>query len=87
MADEANHRDVNHTFADMKDDDPNPFIEHHKQDAAFAWRLNTNGADAWSAKDSASGSAAGTGEKSKTKSTVTAIPINSMEDSAKAAAK
>jgi hypothetical protein len=40
MADETHHRDVNHTFADMKDDDPNPFISMHKQDAAYAWRLN-----------------------------------------------
>ena len=27
MADETHHRDVNHTFADMKSDDPNPFLE------------------------------------------------------------
>jgi hypothetical protein len=30
MADEAHHRDVNHTFADMKSDDPNPFVTTHK---------------------------------------------------------
>lgn len=30
MADEAHHRDVNHTFADMKNDDPNPFVTTHK---------------------------------------------------------
>ena len=30
MADETHHRDVNHTFADMKSDDPNPFVATHK---------------------------------------------------------
>ncbi len=39
FADEANHRDVNHTFASMESDDPNPFVEKHLQDAAHAWRL------------------------------------------------
>lgn len=39
FADESNHRDVNHTFATMKSDDPNPFIEKHQHDAAIAWRL------------------------------------------------
>ena len=39
MADESNHRDVNHTFADMKSDDPNPFIQKHKENAVLAWRL------------------------------------------------
>jgi hypothetical protein len=38
-ADETNHRDVNHTFADMKDDDPNPYVEKHNQDAEKAWRM------------------------------------------------
>jgi len=38
-ADESHHRDVNHTFADMESDDPNPFIEMHKGDAARAWRI------------------------------------------------
>eukprot|EP01038_Epipyxis_sp_PR26KG_P015504 gene15504-20924_t len=38
MADEANHRDVNHTFADMKTDDPNPFLESHKHNASTAWQ-------------------------------------------------
>ena len=41
FADEANHRDVNHTFATMESDDPNPFIEKHLEDAAAAWRLET----------------------------------------------
>jgi hypothetical protein len=54
MADEANHRDVNHTFADMQTDDPNPFIEQHRENAAFAWRLNRTGEDAWHLKDSTS---------------------------------
>mmetsp|Transcript_25458 Transcript_25458/g.37542 ORF Transcript_25458/g.37542 Transcript_25458/m.37542 type:complete len:335 (-) Transcript_25458:105-1109(-) len=39
-ADETHHRDVNHTFADMKSDDPNPFVEKHKEDAVRAWRLH-----------------------------------------------
>jgi hypothetical protein len=30
MADETHHRDVNHTFADMKSDEANPFIVNHK---------------------------------------------------------
>merc|ERR550519_3344820 len=31
MADEANHRDVNHTFASLKSNETNPYIEkHHK---------------------------------------------------------
>lgn len=51
MADEANHRDVNHTFADMKSDDPNPFLEQHKENAAFAWRLHVTGQDAFHADE------------------------------------
>mmetsp|Transcript_1078 Transcript_1078/g.1749 ORF Transcript_1078/g.1749 Transcript_1078/m.1749 type:complete len:403 (-) Transcript_1078:173-1381(-) len=51
MADEANHRDVNHTFADMKTDDPNPFVEKHKQDAIIAWRLNNAGEPAMTKED------------------------------------
>lgn len=47
MADEANHRDVNHTFADMKTDDPNPFLAMHKENAYFAWRLDAEGKPAW----------------------------------------
>jgi len=39
FADETNHRDVNHTFASMKNDDPNPFVTKHLNDAAKAWRL------------------------------------------------
>mmetsp|Transcript_3554 Transcript_3554/g.5861 ORF Transcript_3554/g.5861 Transcript_3554/m.5861 type:complete len:333 (+) Transcript_3554:49-1047(+) len=45
--DEANHRDVNHTFASMKSDDPNPFLSEHAANAAFAWRLNMTGEPAW----------------------------------------
>ena len=41
MADETHHRDVNHTFADMKDDDPNPFVEMHKENAMQAWRMES----------------------------------------------
>lgn len=43
MADECNHRDVNHTFADMSSDDPNPFLDKHKENAAIAWRLHIQG--------------------------------------------
>jgi len=43
FADEANHRDVNHTFATMSTDDPNPFVEKHKKDAIHAWRLEVEG--------------------------------------------
>jgi hypothetical protein len=39
FADETHHRDVNHTFATMEGDDPNPFIQKHLEDAAKAWRL------------------------------------------------
>eukprot|EP00468_Gymnochlora_sp_CCMP2014_P012723 CAMPEP_0167766514 /NCGR_PEP_ID=MMETSP0110_2-20121227/15393_1 /TAXON_ID=629695 /ORGANISM="Gymnochlora sp., Strain CCMP2014" /LENGTH=191 /DNA_ID=CAMNT_0007654563 /DNA_START=492 /DNA_END=1067 /DNA_ORIENTATION=- len=39
FADETNHRDVNHTFASMEDDDPNPFVQKHLDDAAKAWHL------------------------------------------------
>jgi len=38
-ADESHHRDVNHTFAGMESDDPNPFLQTHKEDAVRAWRL------------------------------------------------
>ena len=30
-ADETNHRDVNHTFAGMHGDDPNPYVTKHNQ--------------------------------------------------------
>ena len=42
FADEANHRDVNHTFATMESDDPNPFIDKHLEDAAAAWRIEAD---------------------------------------------
>jgi hypothetical protein len=61
MADETHHRDVNHTFADMKSDDPNPFIETHKEDALVAWRLNMTGEPAWSPKVVPAKGAAGKG--------------------------
>lgn len=50
MADEANHRDVNHTFASMKNDCPNPFLQDHKENAALAWRLHATGEPAWPEK-------------------------------------
>lgn len=40
MADECHHRDVNHTFADMKGDDPNPFLLRHKENAVASWRAD-----------------------------------------------
>jgi hypothetical protein len=43
FADECNHRDVNHTFATMSSDDPNPYVEKHKNMASYAWRLEQNG--------------------------------------------
>jgi len=42
FADECNHRDVNHTLAYLKTSDPNPFVLHHQQDAAVAWRLHAD---------------------------------------------
>lgn len=43
FADESNHRDVNHTFATMATDDPNPFVAKHQADAVHAWRLEQEG--------------------------------------------
>jgi hypothetical protein len=40
LADESHHRDVNHTFAGMQPDDPNPFIHRHAKDQHMAWTLN-----------------------------------------------
>ncbi len=42
-ADECHHRDVNHTFAEMKDDDPNPYVLTHAEDAKMAWRIKEAG--------------------------------------------
>jgi hypothetical protein len=53
MADEANHRDVNHTFATLDEDDPNPFVFKHKDDAVRAWRLENEGKNAWEDSHSA----------------------------------
>ena len=39
-ADETHHRDVNHTFADMASDDPNPFVHSHRENALKAWRAD-----------------------------------------------
>jgi ubiquinol oxidase len=47
FADEANHRDVNHTFAIMKSDDPNPFAAKHREDAMKAWVLEEKKLRAW----------------------------------------
>jgi len=42
MADETHHRDVNHTFADMKADDPNPYVLQHQDNAVRAWRMSAD---------------------------------------------
>ncbi|CAK9080984.1 Alternative oxidase [Durusdinium trenchii] len=43
FADESNHRDVNHTFATMNTDDPNPFVSKHRADADMAWHYDHDG--------------------------------------------
>lgn len=35
-ADETNHRDVNHTFASMARNDPNPYVHKHMKDMTKA---------------------------------------------------
>lgn len=30
---------MNHTFASMEADDPNPYLQKHKEDAVKAWKL------------------------------------------------
>ena len=42
-ADETHHRDVNHTYANLKPGELNPFVEEHRKDAAIAWRLRESG--------------------------------------------
>jgi Alternative oxidase len=42
-ADETHHRDVNHTYASLKEGMLNPFLDTHKKDAAIAWRLHLTG--------------------------------------------
>lgn len=53
MADESHHRDINHTFATLPANDPNPFVLTHKENAAKAWRLEKNGEFAWESKTKA----------------------------------
>jgi len=31
--------DVNHTFASMEADDPNPYLHKHREDAVKAWKI------------------------------------------------
>lgn len=31
---------MNHTFASMDADDPNPYLQKHKEDAVKAWKLH-----------------------------------------------
>jgi hypothetical protein len=52
-ADETNHRDVNHTFAEMAWTDPNPHVSQHLDDAAEAsqWWRKKQGADMLEGKD------------------------------------
>ena len=42
-ADETHHRDVNHTYANLKPGELNPFVEEHRKDAAIAWRMRESG--------------------------------------------
>lgn len=53
-ADETHHRDVNHTYANLKEGELNPFLEMHQKDAAIAWRMHETGQTAWPAASSAS---------------------------------
>jgi hypothetical protein len=41
LADETHHRDVNHTFADMAQTDPNPFVEKNVEDLKAAANRQT----------------------------------------------
>ena len=43
FADECNHRDVNHTLANLNAYDPNRFVAKHKKDAAKVWRMEGEG--------------------------------------------
>jgi hypothetical protein len=38
LADESHHRDVNHTFASMESDDPNPYLKRHIKDMEKLWQ-------------------------------------------------
>ena len=42
-ADETHHRDVNHTYANLKPGELNPYVEEHRKDAATAWRMRESG--------------------------------------------
>lgn len=39
----SHHRDVNHTFASMESDDPNPFVSKMGGDASLAWYYKQKG--------------------------------------------
>lgn len=47
FADEANHRDVNHTLAGINQNDPNPFAGKHMEDAAKAFLLEQKKERCW----------------------------------------
>lgn len=49
FADESHHRDVNHTFAELQDCDPSPFVAQHRSNAMRAWELERAGETAWPA--------------------------------------
>ena len=53
---------MNHTFAELKAEDPNPFVLQHKRDALRAIALDATGQTAW---PSASEVAAAGAPKSK----------------------
>lgn len=47
FADETHHRDVNHTFADLKAEDPSPFVGQHRENTIRALQLERDGETAW----------------------------------------
>lgn len=47
FADEAHHRDVNHTFAELPSDAPSPFALSHKEDTLLAVEMEKRGLKAW----------------------------------------
>jgi hypothetical protein len=49
FADECHHRDVNHTFAELNNDEPSPFCMEHRNNSLKAWEMETKGLTAWPA--------------------------------------
>lgn len=44
LADESHHRDVNHKFADLEPDDPNPFLADKIKDLEQTGKRGVRGA-------------------------------------------